>query len=77
MRILISNFLRIALLVVLALAAISPAWAQNSDTILVNGKILTVDTQFSTREALAIHDGKITLVGSNSEVRSKRALRRV
>ena len=71
MRIPISSFIRIVLFVVLALAAISPAWAQNSDTILVNGKILTVDTQFSTREALAIRDGKITVVGSNSEVRKQ------
>jgi len=71
MRIPISSFIRIVLFVVLALAAISPAWAQNSDSIFVNGKILTVDTQFSTREALAIRDGKITVVGSNSEVRKQ------
>ena len=71
MRMLISKFIRITLLGVIALAAISPAWAQNSDTILVNGKILTVDARFSTREALAIRDGKITVVGSYSEVRKQ------
>ena len=36
---------------------------------LVNGKILTVDTQFATREALAIRDGKILAVGSSADMR--------
>jgi predicted amidohydrolase YtcJ len=66
-----ANFFRTALLAICALAIASPAWTQNADTILVNGKILTVDTQFSTREAIAIRDGKITAVGSNSDVRKQ------
>lgn len=48
-----------------------PARAQIADAILVNGKILTVDKQFSVREALAIRDGKITAVGSTAEVRKQ------
>jgi len=52
-----------------ALAAASPARPQNADTILVNGKILTVDPQFSIREAVAVRDGKLTAAGSNAEVR--------
>ena len=71
MRIQIANFIRTALFAIVALAAASPAWSQNADTILVNGKILTVDSQFSTREAIAIRDGKITAVGSNSDVRKQ------
>ncbi|MGA7795502.1 MAG: amidohydrolase [Candidatus Acidiferrales bacterium] len=71
MRIRIANFIRTLLLAVVALAATSPAWSQNADTILVNGKILTVDRQFSTREAVAIRDGNITAVGSNSDVRKQ------
>ena len=59
------------MLAIVAIAAALPARAQNADTILVNGKILTVDRQFSTREAVAIRDGKITAVGSNSEVRKQ------
>ena len=59
------------MLAIVAIAAALPARAQNADTILVNGKILTVDRQFSTREAVAIRDGKITTVGSNSEVRKQ------
>jgi len=71
MRIRIANFICTSLLAVVALAAASPAWSQNADTILVNGKILTVDRQFSTREAIAIRDGKITAVSSNSDVRKQ------
>jgi predicted amidohydrolase YtcJ len=71
MRMSKANFIRTALLAIFALAIASPAWSQNADTILVNGKILTVDTQFSTREAIAIRDGKITAVGSNADVRKQ------
>ena len=71
MRMHIANFTRTALVAVVAFVATSPAWSQNADTILVNGKILTVDRQFSTREAVAIRDGKITAVGSNSDVRKQ------
>jgi predicted amidohydrolase YtcJ len=71
MRIRIVNFIRTSLLVAITLTAASPAWSQIADTILVNGKILTVDRQFSTREAIAIRGGKITAVGSNSDVRKQ------
>ena len=47
----------------------APVAAQAPDTVLVNGKILTVDAQFSTREALAIRDGKILAVGSSADMR--------
>jgi len=40
-----------------------------ADTILVNGKILSVDQQFSIHEALAIKNGKILEVGSNVKIR--------
>jgi predicted amidohydrolase YtcJ len=45
------------------------ASAQPADTLLVNGKILTVDRAFSTREALAIRDGRIVTLGGNPEIR--------
>ena len=64
-----ANFVSVALLAIAALAAVLPAWAQSADTILLNGKILTVDANFSTREALAVRDGKIMAVGSNAEIR--------
>jgi predicted amidohydrolase YtcJ len=40
-----------------------------ADTIIINGKILTVDEQFTIAEALAIKDDKIMAVGSTPEIR--------
>jgi predicted amidohydrolase YtcJ len=39
------------------------------DTILYNGKIVTVDGRFSIAQALAIREGKFVAVGSNDQVR--------
>lgn len=39
-----------------------------ADTILTNGKILTVDNDFSIAEALAIRDGRIVAVGNDASV---------
>ena len=57
--------------IVLAVFAIvaTPALAQEVDTILVGGKILTVDPQFSIRSALAVREGRIAAIGSDAEVR--------
>ena len=51
------------------LLAATAAHAQTADTILVNGKILTVDAQSSIREAVAIRDGRIVSLGSSAEMR--------
>lgn len=45
--------------------------AQVPDTILVNGKVLTVDTAFSTQQALAIRDGKISALGTSVSIRAQ------
>ena len=58
---------KLGLLVLLAFAA--PVWAQTAETILINGKILTVDAQFSIQEALAVRDGKILAIGKTADVR--------
>ena len=42
---------------------------QNADTVLVNGKIVTVDAAGSTREALAVRDGKIVALGTSAQMR--------
>jgi predicted amidohydrolase YtcJ len=47
------------------------AQAQTADSILVNGKILTVDRNNSIVQALAIRDGRILATGSNEEVRKR------
>ncbi|HEX7138336.1 MAG TPA: amidohydrolase [Vicinamibacterales bacterium] len=50
------------------LAARAPQ--QPADTILVNGHVLTVDSAFSTAQAVAIAGGKFVAVGTNSAVRA-------
>src|SRR5258707_8740937 len=69
MKVHIINVIRVISLAFVALVLAFPAWPQSADTVLVNGKILTVDNQFSTREAIAIRDAKIISVGSTVEVR--------
>jgi predicted amidohydrolase YtcJ len=46
----------------------APLAAQSPDTIMVNGNILTVDRQFSIRQAIAIRDGRIVALGSTADV---------
>ena len=54
----------------LTLLGASPAAAQTppADTILVNGKIVTVDDRFTIAEAIAIRGQRIVAVGSNAEI---------
>ncbi|MEE8348379.1 MAG: amidohydrolase family protein, partial [Acidobacteriota bacterium] len=40
----------------------------NADTILYNGKVLTVDAQFSVAEAVAVKDDRILAVGTSQDV---------
>lgn len=42
--------------------------ACEADLLLINGKIVTVDTEFSIKEAVAIKDGKIIETGSTKEM---------
>jgi predicted amidohydrolase YtcJ len=46
-----------------------PSWAQVTDTILINGKILTVDAQFTTQEAIAIREGRVQALGKTADIR--------
>ena len=55
--------------VVLSIASVLPAAAQAPDSVLVNGKIVTLDALSSVREALAIRGGEITAVGDSAEIR--------
>jgi predicted amidohydrolase YtcJ len=59
-----------AIVLVILGSGLAAAAAQDAETILVNGKILTVDAQSSVREALAVRDGVITAVGRNAEIRA-------
>ena len=58
--------LKLALIVLLAIPF--SAQAQPADTILTNGKIVTVDRQFSIAQAVAVRDGKFLAVGSNAQI---------
>jgi predicted amidohydrolase YtcJ len=49
--------------------AIGAASAETADTVLFNGKIVTVDKDFSVREALAISDGKVLASGTTAAMR--------
>ena len=65
----------VALIAVAVLGGFGPvgatqAWAQVADTVLVNGKIITLDSGFSIREALAVRDGTIVAVGGRADIRS-------
>jgi predicted amidohydrolase YtcJ len=56
--------------VALALAAaIGSASAETADTVLFNGKILTVDRDFSVREAIAIAHGRVLATGTTAEMK--------
>ena len=64
------SFLRRLFFVPLCLCVFAaPGWPQTADTVLLNGKILTVDDRFSTREAIAIKDERIVAVGDTADVR--------
>lgn len=56
----------VALFFLCAALASSPASA--TDLILYNGRIATVDADFSTHQALAVEDGRIVAVGRNDDV---------
>jgi predicted amidohydrolase YtcJ len=56
----------------IAFLVAAAAFAADADLILHNGKVVTVDAQFSVRQAVAVKDGKITAVGRDAEVLKER-----
>jgi predicted amidohydrolase YtcJ len=60
----------LAILASLCLAApVSVASAQTADTVLFNGKILTVDKDFSIHQALAIGHGRVLASGTSAAMK--------
>ena len=45
--------------------------SQSADTILINGKIITMDKEFSVVEAVAIKDGEFLEVGTDQDILSR------
>ena len=65
-----STIRTLALFAALALAwSADDALAQTADTVLFNGKILTVDKDFSTQEALAIGHGQVLATGTSAAMK--------
>jgi predicted amidohydrolase YtcJ len=61
--------LKSSMLVAALLAGLSlTAQAQSADTVLVNGKIVTVDDRFTIAEALAVRGGRIVAVGATADI---------
>ena len=52
-----------------ALSSAAQSTSSSSDLLLINGKIITVDSRDSIAQALAIHNGKVTAVGTTDEIR--------
>jgi predicted amidohydrolase YtcJ len=40
-----------------------------ADLVIINGKVITVDSKFSIAQAVAVKDGKIVAVGTNDEIK--------
>src|SRR5262245_59527769 len=62
--------MRFVLVVAGLLGAFMPAGARQAspDIILINGKIITVDDQFSIAQAVAVRGDRIIAVGTNPEI---------
>ena len=70
--------MKTARLLALALAALPlPALAEQADLLLVNGKVLTVDKDFTVRSAVAVKDGKVAAVGGPELVKEWTAARTI
>jgi predicted amidohydrolase YtcJ len=59
----------LAALLLWTLLVVQTAWSQAPDTVLLNGKILTADQQFSIQEAIAIREGRILASGKTADIR--------
>jgi predicted amidohydrolase YtcJ len=51
------------------ISSITIGHAESADTVLFNGKILTVDADFSVREALAIAQGRVLATGTSAAMK--------
>jgi predicted amidohydrolase YtcJ len=66
----LSLYQRLAVVATLSFASpVSMASAQTADTVLFNGKILTVDKDFSVQQALAIGHGQVLASGTSAAMK--------
>lgn len=59
-----------ALMLALILTGCGGEVATEADLILLNGKVITADCDFSVAEAVAVDDGRIIAVGASEEIRA-------
>jgi predicted amidohydrolase YtcJ len=64
--------MRRALILTILCSSLSFVYAQNADTILVNGRVITGDGRDSVTEALAIKDGKVLATGRRADIEKLR-----
>ncbi|WP_407157177.1 amidohydrolase [Bradyrhizobium sp. STM 3557] len=60
---------RALILAGLLITTAAPAAAETADTVLFNGKILTVDKDFSVQQAIAIQHGRVLATGSSEAMK--------
>ncbi|MBN1224297.1 MAG: amidohydrolase, partial [Candidatus Aminicenantes bacterium] len=65
-----AGLILMALFVSFLLAQVAAGGAQEADRAYVNGKIYTVDANFSTASALAVKDGRFIYVGDDAGVKA-------
>ena len=65
------SMLRHAFLALGMSLAFAAGAADTADTILVNGKIVTIDDRFTIAEALAIKGQRIVAVGKSADIRKR------
>jgi predicted amidohydrolase YtcJ len=58
----------LALLLLMLLPALAPAWAESADVLVVGGAIITVDPQKPEAEAMLIRNDRIIAVGARAEL---------
>ncbi len=61
--------MRLLTILVSGLLATISSRAQGPSTLLLNGKVLTVDSRSSTQEAVLVRDGRIALTGKSADLR--------
>ena len=65
-----TRFIRFFPVFAALLATVNLSAQEGPDTILLNGKIVTVDDYFSIQEAVAIGGERIVAVGTDAEIRA-------
>ena len=61
-------YLIFAIFVIFSASQQVDAQAVEADMILINGKVVTVDKDFSIKQAIAVKNGWIVAVGTNADI---------